>query len=140
MWRTLTALALVLALPGSASAGTLRDAVEKAGQDLTRAQEERDGGGRGRFWSGIALLAGGGVLAVLSGVELGDDETGPDDGEDFDNSDDGEDADGWGNKALLGSGIAAATVGGLLLITGRKSGPSVVVRRHGVAVRHTVRF
>jgi hypothetical protein len=140
MWRTVTALTLVLALPGSASAGPLREAVEKAGQDLTRAQEERDDPGRGRFWSGIALLAGGGVLAALSGFELGDDESGPDDGEDFDDSDDGEDSDGWGNKALLGSGIGAATVGGLLLLTGRKSGPSVSVRRNGVTVRHTVRF
>ena len=140
MWKTLTALILALALPGSASAGPLREAVEKAGRTLAREQQEQETRSRGRFWTGIALLAGGGVLAALGGVELGDDETGPDDGEDFDDSDDGEDSDGWGNKALIGGGIAAATVGGVLLITGRKSGPSVSVQPGRVAVRHKIRF
>lgn len=140
MWRTVTALVLTLALPAGASAGPLKEAADKAGQQLGRAQEERDGRGRGRFWSGVALLAGGGVLAALGSVELGDDEVGPDDPEDFDNSDDGEDSDGWGNKALIGGGIAAAAAGGLMLITGRKSGPSVSMRRNAVAMRHTVRF
>ena len=50
------------------------------------------------------------MLATLGSLELGDDETGPDDGEDLNGSDDEEDSDGWGNKALLSGGIAAATV------------------------------
>ena len=55
-------------------------------------------------------------------------------------SDDGEDEDGWGSKAMLGGGIAAAALGGVLLMTGKKSGPSLAVRRGGFAVRQTVRF
>lgn len=141
MWRKIVAVCLVLALPGAASAGPLKESAEKATRELTLAQAEVETRSRSRFWTGIALLAGGGVLATLGSVELGDDETGPDDGEDLDNSDDGEDSDGWGNKALIGGGIAAATVGGVLLITGRnKSGPVVSMRRGGVAVRQTIRF
>ena len=103
--------------------------------------QREEGRSRGRFWTGIALIAGGGVLGTLSQVELGDDEAGPDDGEDVDGSDDGEDSDGWGNKAMLGGGIAAATVGGILLITGgKKSGPVVAAKRGGFVVRQTIRF
>jgi hypothetical protein len=141
MWRKIVAVCLVLALPGAASAGPLKESAEKATRELTLAQAEAETRSRGRFWTGIALLAGGGVLAALGSVELGDDETGPDDGEDVNGSDDGEDSDGWGNKALIGGGIAAATVGGVLLIAGRKkSGPVVSMRHGGVVVRQTVRF
>ena len=141
MWRKIVALGLVLALPGAAAAGPLKESAEKATRELTFAQAESETRSRGRFWTGITLLAGGGVRAALGSVELGDDENGPDDGEDVNGSDDGEDSDGWGNKALIGGGIAAATVGGVLLITGRKkTGPVVSMRRGGVAVRQTVRF
>src|SRR5687768_11203499 len=117
MWRKLVAMVLALAMPAGASAGPLKEAAAKAGRELALGQTDAESRNRGRFWTGIALLAGGGVLAGLAGVEFGDDETGPDDGEDIDDSDDGEDSDGWGNKAMIGGGIAAATVGGLLLIT-----------------------
>jgi hypothetical protein len=140
MWRRIVAVLLALALPAGASAGPIRDSLEKAGRETTvvTPQETRS---RGRFWTGIALIAGGGVLATLGAVELGDDEIGPDDGEDVGESDDGEDADGWGNKGLIGAGAAAATVGAVLLLTGgRKSGPVVTVRHTGIVVRHTVRF
>lgn len=141
MWRKIVAIGLVLALPGAASAGPVKESAEKATRELALAQTETETRSRSRFWTGIALLAGGGVLATLGSVELGDDETGPDDGEDLDNSDDGEDSDGWGNKALIGGGIAAATVGGVLLLTGRKkAGPVVSMRHGGVVVRQTVRF
>ena len=140
MWKKLVAMVLALAVPAGASAGPLKEAAEKAGRKLAEAQAAVETRNRTRFWTGIALIAGGGTLAGLAGLELGDDETGPDDGEDFDGSDDGEDSDGWGNKAMIGGGIAAATVGGLLLITGRKSGPVVSVRPGRVMVRHTVRF
>jgi hypothetical protein len=139
MWRAATALALALVLPASTSAGPLKDAVEKAGRDLSRAQQQQEKGKDRRFWTGIGLIAGGGLLATLGAVEAVDDESGPDDGEEVDGSDDGEDSDGW-NKALLGGGIAAAAAGGILLFTGRKSGPSVSVRPGKVIVRHTVRF
>ena len=123
------------------SAGPIKESAEKATRELALAQAEAETRSRSRFWTGIALLAGGGVLATLGSVELGDDETGPDDGEDLDDSDDGEDSDGWGNKALIGGGIAAATVGGVLLLTGgKKAGPVVSMRRGGVVVRQTVRF
>jgi hypothetical protein len=139
--KKLIALMLSLAVPGTGVAGPLKEAVEKAAREVSLAQQPPpDTGRRGRFWTGIALLAGGGVLATLGAVEVGDDETGPDDGEDLDSSDDGEDSDGWGNSALLGSGVAAASVGGWLLITGRRSSPSVTVRRDRVVLRHTFRF
>ena len=144
MWRRLTVFILVISLPGSVSAGPLKAAAEKAGRELVRAQVEQETRGRGRFWTGIALIAGGGVLATLGSVELGDDETCTEDREDSDDSDDGEDSDGWGNKAMIGGGIAAAALGGVLLITGRKSnqksGPTVSVNRGRVIVRHTVTF
>jgi hypothetical protein len=138
--RRIVAFILALALPAAASAGPLKEAVEKAGRDLAVAQAPDETRSRSRFWTGIALLAGGGALAALGGVEFGDDETGPDDGEDADDSDDGEDSDGWGNKALLGGGIAAATVGGIVLITGRRTSSPIVMRPGGVTLRHTVRF
>jgi hypothetical protein len=141
MWKRVLVLVLALAVPAAASAGPLKQAADKAGRELAAAQREQEGRGRGRFWTGIALIAGGGVLGALGSVELGDDETGPDDGEDLDDSDDGEDSDGWGNKALIGGGIAAATIGGVLLLTGRKKqGPVVSVRPGSVTVYHTVRF
>ena len=141
MWKKIVAVVLALALPAGASAGPLKEAAERAARDLAQTQTDPQSRSRNRFWTGIALIAGGGALAALGGLELGDDETGPDDGEDSDDSDDGEDSDGWGNKAMLGSGIAAAAVGGVLLITGqKKSGPVVSMRRGGVTVRHTVRF
>jgi hypothetical protein len=141
MWRKIVALGLVLALPSAASAGPLKESAEKAVRELALAEPDKEMRSRSRFWTGIALIAGGATLAALGSVELGDDETGSDDGEDTDGSDDGEDKDGWGNKAMLGGGIAAATVGGVLLFTGRKkSAPVVAMRRGGLMVRHTVRF
>ena len=140
MRRKVVALILALALPGAASAGPLKEAVENAGRELAPAQAPEQTRSRSRFWTGIALIAGGSALAALGGIEFGDDETGPDDGEDSDDSDDGEDSDGWGNKALLGGGIAAATVGGIVLITGRQTASPVVMRPGSVALRHTVRF
>jgi hypothetical protein len=138
MWRKLIALLLVSSFPGVAVAGPLGEAVEKAGREIALAQETEGGMGRGRLWTGIALLAGGGLLTALGGFEIGDDESGPDDGEDLDESDDGEDSDV--NKALMGGGIAAAALGAVLVLTGRNSRPSVSVRRSGVVVKHTVRF
>lgn len=140
MWRNLTALVLALVLPASASAGPLIDAAEKAARERGRADGQDQGRSRHRFWSGMALVIGGGTLAALSGLELGDDETGPDDGEDSDDSDDGEDADGWGGKAMLAGGVAAATLGAFLVITGRDSGPTLSIRPGRVMVRHTLRF
>jgi hypothetical protein len=140
MWRRTIATVLALVVPAGASAGPLKEAFEKRGRELGLAQRDAETRGRGRFWTGIGLISGGGVLAALGSVELGDDEIGPDDGEDFNDSDDGEDSDGWGNKALIGGGIAAATIGGVLLMTGRKSGPVVSARPGSVTVRHTISF
>ena len=140
MRRKIVALGLALVLPAVASAGPLKEAVEKAGRELAPAQAGQETRSRSRFWTGIALIAGGGAFAALGGAEFGDDETGPDDGEDLNDSDDGEDSDGWGNKAMLGGGITAATVGGILLITGRQTSSPVVMRPGGVTLRHTVRF
>ena len=141
MWRMVVAILVSVALPVELSAGSLREAAERAGRELANAQREEvpPSSGRGRFWTGVALIAGGGALATLGALEVQDDEPGPDDGEDEDGSDDGEDSD-WGNTALLGGGIAAAGVGTVLLLTGKKSGPVVSARSGRVVVRHTVRF
>jgi hypothetical protein len=140
MWRRVVATVLAFILPASASAGPLKDAAERAARELASVQQREETRKGARFWTGIALLAGGGTLATLGSVEVGDDEIGPDDGEDLDDSDDGEDSDGL-NKALIGGGIAAAALGGVLLFTGaKKSGPVVSVKPGGVAVRQTIRF
>jgi hypothetical protein len=140
MWRRPIAMVLVLALPAGASAGPIREAVERAGRKMVATQPGVETRSRARVWTSIVLIAGGGVMTLLGAMEVGDDETGPDDGEDLDDSDDGEDSDGWGDKALIGGGIASAALGGVLLITGRKSGPVVTVRSGGVTVRQVVRF
>jgi hypothetical protein len=141
MWRKLIAVLVALMMPTAASAGPLRDAVEKSGQDIAaqakNAQELERGRG-GRFWTSMALIGGGAALSTFGLVEIGDDESGPDDGEDADDSDDGEDSDV--NKAMLGGGIAAAALGTFLLFTGKKSGPKLSVGPKGVAVQQTVRF
>ena len=138
MWRTIISLVVTMVLPATALAGPIAEAVEKAGRELALAQAQVDTPNRGRFWTGIALLAGGATMLTLGAVEIGDDETGPDDGEDLDESDDGEDSDV--NKALIGGGVAAAALGAFLVFTGRDSGPSVSLRSGRVTVRHTVRF
>jgi hypothetical protein len=140
MRMTIVALAIAMALPANAAAGPIVAAAEKAARELALAQAPPETRNRTRFWTGIALLAGGGTLAALSGLEIGDDETGPDDGEDFDDSDDGEDSDGWGGKALAGGGVAAAALGAFLVFTGRDSAPSVSVRPGRVTVRQTLKF
>ena len=151
MLKRLLATTLAVAMPVSTWAGEggapadpvnrrpIRAAIERAGRDLT-AVERQEGQSRCRFWSGIALIAGGGVLTTLGAVELGDDEAGPDDGEDINGSDDGEDSDGWAHKAMLASGIGAAALGGVLVMTGKSHVPSVSVKRGGFAVKQTVRF
>jgi hypothetical protein len=141
MFRRIIAAVLVLALPATASAGPLKEAIERAGRELAAKQQEEVPRSRARLWAGIGLIAGGGVLAALGAIEIGDDEPGPDDGEDLAGSDDGEDADGWGNKALIGGGIAAAVTGGLLLLTGRHArGPRVSLQAGRISVKHIVRF
>ena len=139
MGTKVMAVLLSLVIPAGASAGPLRDAAEKAARETSLAQQPGAETGRGsRFWTGLALLAGGAVLVTLGAVEIGDDEDGPDDEEDFVESDDGEDGDT--NKALIGGGVAAAALGGWLAITGRRSGTTVSPSRGSVVVRHTVRF
>jgi hypothetical protein len=140
MHRKLIAFILVWFIPAAAMAGPLKDAAEKGGREMSQAQAvQNEGRHRGRMWTGIGLLAGGALMTTLGTVEIGDDETGPDDGEDLDESDDGEDSDGV-NKALVGGGIAAAALGGVLLFMGRDSGPRVSLRKHGFVLKQTVRF
>jgi hypothetical protein len=132
-------VALSLAVPAGASAGPVKEAVEKAARESSLAQQAPpETRSRSRFWTGMALIAGGVVLTTLGSVEIGDDEGGPDDPEDVDDSDDGEDSDV--NAGLLGGGIAAAGIGTWLLVTGRRSAPSVSAGPGRVVVRHTVRF
>ena len=88
MWRKLIAVVLALALPASASAGSLADAlakprpladaVAKAAREMALAQQPgaSEPGRSGRFWTSVALLVGGGVLIALGAFEVGDDEDG----------------------------------------------------------------
>ena len=89
MSRRLLALVLTLALPAGASAGPLKEAVEKAARESSLGQQPapETTRSRSRFWTGMALIAGGTVLATLGSFEIGDDEDGPDDPEDSDDSD-----------------------------------------------------
>ncbi len=138
--RRIVALVLAIALPASASAGPLAEAAEKAGRELAVAQSDSGGRSRGRLWTSIALLAGGGVLAVLGGIEMGDSDTGADEDNDSDDATGTDDGDG-AEKFMLGGGIAAAGVGVVLLLTGgRGSSPSVTARPGRVSVKHTIRF
>src|SRR5262245_24961402 len=105
MLKRLVAAVLAIALPVSSWAGEkpssapatdptpIRTAIARAGREIA-VVERQEGQSRSRFWSGIALIAGGGVLTTLGALELGDDEAGPDDGEEINGSDDGEDNDG----------------------------------------------
>lgn len=138
MGKQITALLVALALPAQVSAGPITEAIAKAAREAVNAQREEPTPSRTRFWTGIALIGGGGLLTTLGAVEIGDDETGPDDGEDLDDSDDGEDSDI--NKAMIGGGFAAAALGGVLLLTGKKSGPVVSIQPSRVMVRQTVSF
>jgi hypothetical protein len=139
MWRKLVALILVMACPSSAIAGPLKDAIEKAVREQTTVQPQQTRS-RTRTWTGVSLIAGGGLLATLGAVEVGDDETGPDDGEDLNDSDDGEDSDGWANKAMLGGGIAAAALGSVLLITGRTRNTVISGGPGRVVIKRTIRL
>lgn len=137
--RKIVTLMLTLALPASASAGPLAAAAEKAGRELAVAQSDSGGQSKGRLWTSIALLAGGGVLAVLGGIEMADSDTSADENDDSDDAtgvDDGDSAE----KFMLGGGIAAAGVGIVLLLTGGGSSPSVTARPGRVSVKHTIRF
>jgi hypothetical protein len=142
LWTRIVALGLALAVPVSASAGPLKEAAEKAGRELAVAQSpaEQNTRSRGRFWTSIALIAGGGLLAVLGGIEIGDSDSGTDEDTDTDDvagADDGDRAE----KVMLGGGIAAAGVGAILLMTGgRRTNPAITTRPGRVTVRHTIRF
>ena len=139
LWTRIVALGLALALPASASAGPLRDAAEKAARELAVAQPQAKANTRspGRFWTGIALIAGGSLLAVLGGIEI---DSGTDEDTDTDDvagTDDGDSAE----KVMLGGGIAAAGVGAILLMKGgRRASPAISTRPGRVTVCHTIRF
>jgi hypothetical protein len=133
----MVALILALSFPVSASAGPLREAVEKAGRELALAQVQSSTQSRARFWTAIALIAGGGALAIWGGVELADSENGPDDDDDESGAEDSDN----GEKVMLGSGMAAAGLGAFLLLTGR-SGSSPALKTGGgrLTVAHSIRF
>lgn len=134
MWKRFVAMVLALSVPAGASAGPLREAAERAGRELALAPQDAGRSGT-RLWSGIALIGGGTVLAVLGGGELGGEDEGPNDP--AEPNDGGE----TGGTVMLIGGIAAAALGGVLLFTGRKSsGPVASIRPGEVAVRQTIRF
>ena len=133
-------MGLVLALPASASAGPLKDAAEKAARDLVLAQANQSNGSRARTWTSIALIAGGGALAIIGGLDVGEDEDElepDDDDDDLDGTDDG---DTW-EKVMLGGGIAAAGLGAILLMRGEPNPITTITTRPGrITIRHKIRF
>lgn len=135
MWKRLIAMVLALSVPAVASAGPLKDAAEREARKLALVQQP-DTRSRARLWTGIALIGGGAVLASLGAGELG--------GEDESASDPAEPADSGENtgKAMLAGGIAAAALGGVLLLTGRRSPrlPTVAIRPDGATVQQKIRF
>jgi hypothetical protein len=107
---------------------------------VAQEQSEQNTRGRGRFWTGIALIAGGGLLAVLGGIEIADSDSGPDEDADTDDepgTDDGDSAE----KVMMAGGLAAAGVGAFLLLTrGRGSSPAISAGPSRFTVRHSIRF
>jgi hypothetical protein len=139
-WSKIIALSVAFALPVSASAGPLREAAEKAGRELGVAQSEQSVRSRGRFWTSVALIAGGAVLALLGSIELADSDSGSNEGNDTDDAAGVDDGDSR-EKVMLGGGIAAAGVGAILLMTGRRTAsPAISTRPGRVTVSHTIRF
>ena len=76
MCRKIIATLLALSVPAGAAAdpgglaGPIREAIERAGREIVVAQRE-EGRCRGRFWTGIGLIAGGGVLGTLGQCRTG---------------------------------------------------------------------
>lgn len=144
--RKVVACAVALALPVAASAGPTRAAampaksgpikaaVERAGRDIAGAQAA-EARLKGRLWTSLALIIGGGALTAFGIVEASENESAADSD---DGPDEEKDSDTW-NKVMLGGGIAAAALGSVLLMTGKK-GPSVALKRDGFAVRQTFSF
>ncbi len=99
MWRRIVATFLACSLPAMASAGPIADAAAREARQQALAQTD-GAGGRGRFWTGLALIGAGGVLAALGGSELG--------GEDNAANEPPEPEDGGEGtgKAMLAGGVA----------------------------------
>jgi hypothetical protein len=150
LWKTIVAFTLLFALPATAFAGPISEAAEKAARESSLAQADRAERGRGRFWTALALIAGGGALATWAAIEITDSDTGPDEDADTDDAPGTDDSDP-GEKAMLGGGLAAVGVGAILLMTGGRSNPTVSPRpgpgrrsaqREGgrFQINHTLRF
>lgn len=138
--KTIVALMLSLVLPASASAGPLREAAEKAAREHSLAQPDRVERGRGRFWTALALIAGGAALATWGAIEIADSDTGPEEDNDTDDLPGANDSD-TAEKVMFGGGLAAAGVGAIVLMTGgQRSSPTVAPRPGRLHVTHTVRF
>jgi hypothetical protein len=86
---------------------------------------------RGLFWSGIGLLAAGGLFLALGAVEDPDNET-------CVITDDFEQTCVSNRTALLATGGVMAGVGGLLLAVGVAKRSSVTIRPGGFSVQHTI--
>ena len=76
MWNKFIAIVVVLTMPAGASAGPLKEAVEKAGRELARRSSRVTRLAAALAGGRVALLAGGGVLTTLGSIEIGDDEVG----------------------------------------------------------------
>ncbi len=136
MLRKLLVPVLVLTTSTVASAGPLRESAERAGRELA-AQNAAASRGRGRTWTGIALLGGGGTLAIFGALERREDGN---EGDDADDTPGAKDSNAW-EHVMLGGGIAAAALGGFLLATGRRgASPSITMRGGRLAIAQTLRF
>lgn len=130
---TLALLALLMATP--AFAGTLRRdinraAVQAAGQLRAPVVQAKNP----YLWPGIALLGGGGALAVLAGTALKE-QTAACVGDLFGVVCGGTEST---NKAVLWSGIAAAGAGAALLAIGARHAARIEVAPGQIAVLRQV--
>jgi hypothetical protein len=129
-----TLVLLALLTTTSALAGTLRDDIHRAA--VRAAVQERAPvarAGNPYLWPGIALLGGGGALAVLAGTALKE-QTAACVGDLFGVVCGGTEST---NKAVLWSGIAAAGAGAVLLAVGARHAAQVTIAPGQVAVmRH----
>ena len=143
MWKRIAAAILCLAVPANVSAGPLKESMERAARELPTAQEAQVERGPSRFWTGIALIAGGGALVVLGATEAFDDDRNDAEAGDPEEmiDDDGDDQD-WANTAMTYGGLGAVALGGYILWKGWGSpSPARLTLRPGrVEVRHSLRF
>ncbi|HQZ39772.1 MAG TPA: hypothetical protein PLH72_12110 [Vicinamibacterales bacterium] len=145
MFRHLVAITVALLLPVVTTAGPIRDAINRAGQEppaVTTTQRH------GSMWPGLLVASGGAALIGFGIAEMGN---GRSDG--ASNSDmvegqsragdsaEGRERDSRASAGCLIGGVAAALLGGLLVLRARRARATAILVAPGrVGVQHSVGF